>query len=75
MRRQIDWETSVYATLRNNTRILERDMHNKRHYLKKIEEEVMLKEQQLKKNINNYREFMKHTQQRRRRRRRHGLLF
>ena len=74
IRRQIDWENSIYSTLRNNTTILERNIDEKIHYLKKIEEEVMLKEQQLKKIINNYREFMKHTQQRRRRRRQ-GLLF
>lgn len=75
MRRQIDWETSVYSTLRNNTRILERKIAEKRYHLKKLEEEVMLKEQQLNKIINNYREFMKYKQQKRIRRRRHGLLF
>ena len=73
VRRQIDWESSIYATLRNNTTILERSIVEKRQFLKKLEEEVMLKRRQLGTIQEKYREFMQTSQ--RRRRRRQGLLF
>ncbi len=73
VRRQIDWESSIYATLRNNTTILERNIVEKRQFLKKLEEEVMLKQRQLRTIQEKYREFMQTSQ--RRRRRRQGLLF
>ena len=73
VRRQIDWESSIYATLRNNTTILERNIVEKRQFLKKLEEEVMLKRRQLRTIQEKYREFMQTSQ--RRRRRRQGLLF
>ena len=73
VRRQIDWESSIYATLRNNTTILERSIVEKRQFLKKLEEEVMLKRRQLRTIQEKYREFMQTSQ--RRRRRRQGLLF
>ena len=73
VRRQIDWETSIYATLRNNTTVLERSIVEKRQFLKKLEEEVMLKRRQLRTIQEKYREFMQTSQ--RRRRRRQGLLF
>ena len=34
LRRQIDWESSIYSTLRNNTTILERRIVEKRQFLK-----------------------------------------
>ena len=73
VRRQIDWESSIYATLRNNTTILERNIVEKRQFLKKLEEEVMLKRRQLRTIQEKYREFMQTSQ--RRRQRRQGLLF
>ena len=73
VRRQIDWESSIYATLRNNTTVLERSIVEKRQFLKKLEEEVMLKRRQLRTIQEKYREFMQTSQ--RRRRRRQGLLF
>ena len=74
VRRQIDWESSIYATLRNNTTVLERCIIEKRQFLKKLEEEVMLKRRQLKMIQDKYREFI-HVSQRRRQRWRHRLLF
>ena len=73
VRRQIDWESSIYATLRNNTTVLERSIVEKRQFLKKLEEEVMLKRRQLRTIQEKYREFMQTSQ--RRRQRRQGLLF
>ena len=73
LRRQIDWESSIYTTLRNNTTVLERNIVAKRQFLKKLEEEVMLKRRQLRTIQEKYREFMQTSQ--RRRRRRQGLLF
>ena len=72
LRRQIDWESSFYSTLRNNTTILERRIVEKRQFLKKLQEEVMLKEQQLKNITERYRNFIKNKPRNRRRR---GLLF
>jgi hypothetical protein len=72
LRRQIDWESSIYSTLRNNTTILERRIVEKRQFLKKLQEEVMLKEQQLKNITERYRNFIKNKPRNRRRR---GLLF
>ena len=72
LRRQIDWESSIYSTLRNNTTILERRIVEKKQFLKKLQEEVMLKEQQLKNITERYRNFIKNKPRNRRRR---GLLF
>ncbi len=74
IRRQIDWESSIYTTLRNNTTVLERNVIEKRQFLKKLEEEVMLKQRQLKIIQEKYIEFMR-VSKRRRQRWRHRLLF
>ncbi len=74
LRQQIDWESSIYTTLRNNTTVLERSIVEKRHFLKNLEDEVMLKRRQLHMIQEKYREFM-HISQRRRQRWRHRLLF
>ncbi len=72
IRRQIEWESSIYSTLRNNTTSLERNIVVKTQFLKKLEEEVMLKNQQLKKITNQYKDFIQKTVKKRRRRQ--GLL-
>ena len=72
IRRQIEWETSIYSTLRNNTSSLERNIVVKTKFLKNLEEEVMLKKQQLKKITNQYKDFIQKTVKKRRRRQ--GLL-
>jgi len=72
IRRQIEWESSIYSTLRNNTTSLERNIVVKTQFLKKLEEEVMLKKQQLKKITNQYKDFIQKTVKKRRRRQ--GLL-
>ena len=73
IRRQIEWETSIYSTLRNNTSSLERNIVVKTKFLKNLEEEVMLKKQQLKKITNQYKDFIQKSAVKRRRRQ--GLLF
>ena len=72
IRRQIEWESSIYSTLRNNTSSLERNIVVKTKFLKNLEEEVMLKKQQLKKITNQYKDFIQKTVKKRRRRQ--GLL-
>ena len=72
IRRQIEWESSIYSTLRNNTSSLERNIVVKTKFLKNLEEEVMLKNQQLKKITNQYKDFIQKTVKKRRRRQ--GLL-
>ena len=72
IRRQIEWESSIYSTLRNNTTSLERNIVVKTQFLKKLEDEVMLKKQQLKKITNQYKDFIQKTVKKRRRRQ--GLL-
>jgi len=72
IRRQIEWESSIYSTLRNNTSSLERNIVVKTKFLKNLEEEVMLKKQQLKKITNQYKDFIQKTVKKRRLRR--GLL-
>ncbi len=73
IRRQIEWESSIYSTLRNNTTSLERNIVVKTQFLKKLEDEVMLKKQQLKKITNQYKDFIQKSAVKRRRRQ--GLLF
>ena len=72
IRRQIEWESSIYSTLRNNTTSLERNIVVKTQFLKKLEDEVMLKKQQLKKITNQYKDFLQKSAVKRRRRQ--GLL-
>tara|TARA_B100002051_G_scaffold94593_1_gene90348 strand:+ start:635 stop:997 length:363 start_codon:yes stop_codon:yes gene_type:complete len=72
IRRQIEWESSIYSTLRNNTTSLERNIVVKTQFLKKLEDEVMLKKQQLKKITNQYKDFIQKSAVKRRRRQ--GLL-
>ena len=72
IRRQIEWESSIYSTLRHNTNNLENVIIEKKQYLKKLEQEVMLKNQQLKKITNQYKDFIQKTVKKRRRRQ--GLL-
>jgi len=72
IRRQIEWESSIYSTLRHNTDNLENVIIEKKQYLKKLEQEVMLKNQQLKKITNQYKDFIQKTVKKRRRRQ--GLL-
>jgi len=73
IRRQIEWESSIYSTLRNNTTSLERNIVVKTQFLKNLEDEVMLKKQQLKKITNQYKDFIQKSAVKRRRRQ--GLLF
>ena len=73
IRRQIEWESSIYSTLRNNTSSLERNIVVKTKFLKNLEEEVMLKKQQLKKITNQYKDLIQKSAVKRRRRQ--GLLF
>lgn len=73
IRRQIEWESSIYSTLRNNTSSLERNIVVKTKFLKNLEDEVMLKKQQLKKITNQYKDFIQKSAVKRRRRQ--GLLF
>jgi len=72
LRRQIEWESSIYSTLRNNTSSLERNIVVKTQFLKKLEEEVTLKRRQLQTIQEKYREFIVNSQRKNRRRR--GLL-
>ena len=74
LRQQINWESSIYTTLRNNTTALERNIVEKRQFLKKLEEEVMLKRRQSKIIQEKYSEFMRMTQ-RKRQRWRHRMLY
>ena len=72
LRRQIEWESSIYSTLRNNTSSLERNIFIKKQFLKKLEEEVTLKRRQLQTIQEKYRDFIVNSQRKNRRRR--GLL-
>ena len=72
LRRQIEWESSIYSTLRNNTSSLERNIVIKTQFLKKLEEEVTLKRRQLQTIQEKYRDFIVNSQRKNRRRR--GLL-
>ena len=76
--RQLEWESALYTTVRNNTDVLERNIQEKKNELQKKKDELRelesltrLKEQRLASIINRYKQFVNSTQRRRRR----GLLF
>ena len=74
LRRQIDWESTLYNTLRNNTETLERHILTKKKELQELNTQVNLKENQLVTIIHRYKQFIQSSQRNQRRRRR-GLLF
>jgi len=71
LRRQIDWESTLYNTLRNNADTLERHIQKKKEELQKLNIQLRSKQNQLVTIINRYKQFM----QRNNRRHRRGLLF
>jgi len=71
LRRQINWESTLYNTLRNNADILERHIHTIKNELQNLNTQVRSRENQLVSIIDRYKQFMQDT----RRRRRRGLLF
>jgi len=72
LRRQIDWESSLYNTLRNNVDTLEGYILTKKKELHELNTQVKLKESQLVTIIHRYKQFIHST---RRNRRVRGLLF
>lgn len=74
LRRQIDWESTLYNTLRNNVDTLERHILTKKNELENLNLQVHLKQKQLVTIINRYKQFMRNSQRNQRRRKR-GLLF
>jgi hypothetical protein len=71
LRRQIDWESTLYNTLRNNADTLERHIQKKHEELQNLNIQLRSKQNQLVTIINRYKQFM----QRNNRRHRRGLLF
>ncbi len=74
LRRQIDWESSLYNTLRNNADTLERHIQTKTKEVENLNLQVHSKQNQLVTIIDRYKQFMRSSQRNQRRRRR-GLLF
>ena len=74
IRRQIDWESIIYRTLRNNTRTLEQNIKIQQDKLKQLDDEVKMRHLQLSIIIRKYREFVRNNNNNNRHRRR-GLLF
>ena len=72
VRRQIDWESIIYSTLRNNTLTLEQNIKIQQDELKQLDDEVKMRRIQLSIIIRKYREFVRNNNNRPRRR---GLLF
>jgi hypothetical protein len=70
LRRQIDWETTLYNTLRNNADTLEKHILTKKKELGNLNLQVQSKENQLDTIIDRYKQFIQITKRRHRR----GLL-
>ena len=71
LRRQINWESSLYDSLRKNTDTLEKYIYNQREKLQDLNSRVISREKQLVQIIDRYKQIMSNAQ----RRRRGGLLF
>ena len=74
LRRQIDWESSLYNTLRNNVDTLEKHILTKKKELENLNLQVHSRQNQLVTIIDRYKQFMQISRRNQRRRRR-GLLF
>jgi len=74
LRRQIDWESSLYNTLRNNVDTLEKHILTKKKELENLNLQVHSRQNQLVTIIDRYKQFMQSSRRNQRRRRR-GLLF
>jgi len=75
LRRQIDWESSLYNTLRNNVDTLESYILTKKKELQELNSIIHSRENQLVTIIERYKGFMQSMQRNHRNRRRRGLLF
>jgi len=75
LRRQIDWESSLYNTLRNNVDTLDNHILTKKKELENLNSQVHSKQNQLVTIIERYKGFMQSMQRNHRNRRRRGLLF
>lgn len=75
LRRQIDWETTLYNTLLNNADTLEKHILTKKKELGNLNLQVQSKENQLVTIVERYKGFMQSVQRNHRNRRRRGLLF
>jgi len=71
LRRQIDWESSLYNTLRNNVDTLDNHILTKKKELENLNSQVHARQNQLVTIIDRYKQFTQRNQRRRRR----GLLF
>jgi len=74
LHRQIEWEGSLYNTLRSSTDALGRDIHTKKEMLRELSSLIQLKELQLVAIIDRYRQFIQHRQRNQRSNRR-SLFF
>ena len=70
IRRQIDWETTLYNTLRNNADTLEQHILTQKKELQELNTQVNMKEHQLDTIIDRYKQFIQIMKRRHRR----GLL-
>ncbi|RZD42250.1 MAG: hypothetical protein CXT73_03520 [Methanobacteriota archaeon] len=75
LRRQIDWESSLYNTLRNNVDTLDNHILTKKKELENLNSQVHSRQNQLVTIIERYKGFMQSMQRNHRNRRRRGLLF
>ena len=71
LRRQIDWESSLYDTLRNNVDTLDNSVLTKKKELENLNSHVSSRQNQLVAIMDRYKQFAQRNQRRRRR----GLLF
>ena len=71
LRRQIDWESSLYNTLRNNVDTLDNSVLTKKKELENLNSQVSSRQNQLVAILDRYKQFTQRNQRRRRR----GLLF
>ena len=71
LRRQINWESSLYNTLRNNVDTLDNHILTKKKELENLNSQVHSRQNQLVTIIDRYKQFTQRNQRRRRR----GLLF
>jgi len=58
LRRQLDWENIVYNTLRNNTRVLERNIIERQEELKTLESNIQSMEGYLTDIVNRYNQIL-----------------
>jgi hypothetical protein len=70
IRRQIDWETTLYNTLRNNADTLENHILTRKKELQELNTHIDTKKHQLNTIIDRYKQFIQRNQRRYRR----GLL-